>query len=382
MAENSKIEWTTHTFNHVRGCTKVHEGCAHCYAERDAKRFPHLRGIWGKDGTRVMAASDAWRQPLKWNEEAAKAGIRARVFCASLADVFEQWDGLIHDHVGNKLALYMPNEGIFAVAPYAEEPPDNCRWLTMDDLRRFLFKLIDRTQNLDWQLVTKRPENVSRMWRPFNGSPVPGMPGTYRPNVWIMTSVSNQATADAMIPELLKCRDLVPVLGLSAEPLLGPIDFRKFIGYAKYEGNVPGQCVNIDGETWHSDDYKCRTCGWGYPNDPDNPKRVPWIDWVIVGGESGHGARVCDIGWIRSIRDQCKDANVACFVKQLGANVEWSGMQGGYMDGVPDVWPNDGNNVDTRRGNWRKILIDPKGGDWNEWPEDLRVREYPNLISR
>ncbi len=89
MGANSKIEWTHHTFNHVRGCTKVSEGCKHCYAETLSKRNPKVLGMWGPQGTRVMASEAMWRQPLKWNEEARAAGERRRVFCASLADVFE-----------------------------------------------------------------------------------------------------------------------------------------------------------------------------------------------------------------------------------------------------------------------------------------------------
>lgn len=89
MGQNSNIEWTTHTFNPWRGCTKVSEGCAHCYAETLSKRNPSALGVWGQNGKRVVGTDSYWRQPIAWNKAAANAGERHRVFCASLADVFE-----------------------------------------------------------------------------------------------------------------------------------------------------------------------------------------------------------------------------------------------------------------------------------------------------
>ena len=139
---------------------------------------------------------------MKWNREAEAAGERRRVFCASLADVFEDWKG-----------------------PIGGATRD---WTSLDDVRRELFALIDSTPWLDWLLLTKRPENVRRMWPEETSllTEIPmGVSGTfYRPNVWIGTSVSNDETADEQIPRLMKCRDLSPVLFLSAEPLLGPLD--------------------------------------------------------------------------------------------------------------------------------------------------------------
>src|SRR3954469_785782 len=88
MSANSKIEWTHHTFNPWRGCTKVSAGCANCYAETQSGRNPRVLGVWGPKGTRVVAAEAYWREPLKWDAQAKAAGERRRVFCASLADVF------------------------------------------------------------------------------------------------------------------------------------------------------------------------------------------------------------------------------------------------------------------------------------------------------
>lgn len=89
MGVNTKIEWTTHTFNPWRGCTRISEGCRFCYAETLSRRNPAVLGVWGDEGTRVVASESMWRQPIKWDREAAAAGERRRVFCASLADAFE-----------------------------------------------------------------------------------------------------------------------------------------------------------------------------------------------------------------------------------------------------------------------------------------------------
>lgn len=152
--------------------------------------------------------------------------------------------------------------------------------MTMDDLRRQLFDLIDRTPNLDWLLLTKRPENISRMW--FDPDSLSGFP--HRKNVWLGTSVENQEYANKRIPDLLKCRDLSPVLFLSCEPVVGPLDIEHYL----FNEDSPGVYSG------------------------------PSINWVIAGGESGPNARPADANWFRSLRDQCKAANVPFHFKQWG----------------------------------------------------------------
>ena len=298
----TKIQWTAtiladgteipgYTFNPWIGCAKVHAGCTNCYAEADMA-IRRKRVIWGANGTRSITSDAYWKQPVKWNREAETSGIRRKVFCASLADVFEDRDELLS-------------------------------W------REELFDLIDATPFLDWLLLTKRPKNIRRMWidphpeiSEFNSTK------WYRSNVWLGTSVSDQSTADKAIPELLKCRDLSPVFFLSCEPLLSPIDLTRL--------------KNGNGETYDSLKAEVTT------RDA--------IDWVIVGGESGSNARSCRQTWIQDIVRQCEDANVACFVKQFGSNAE------------------EGPGVH------RKLLLkDKKGGDPSEWPEYLRVRQFPEV---
>ena len=276
MAENTKIEWADHTFNPWTGCTKVSPACDHCYAEGWAKRSGHVK--WGSGQPRRRTSDANWRMPLKWNREAERTGVRPRVFCASLADVFDN-----------------------------EVDP---AW------RADLFKLIADTRNLDWLLLTKRVGNVMKManevadmprlgshtghliahqWR--NGSPPK--------NVWLGATVVNQEEADRDIPKLLA----VPAAKrfLSIEPMLSHIDIKSYLNR-------------------HMEHAVLR------------------IDWVIVGGESGPGARPMSPDWARSIRDQCEEAGVALFVKQMGGSRD-------------------------------------KRGELFDLPDDLRIREVPHANS-
>jgi protein gp37 len=299
----TKIEWAHYTFNCWRGCAKVSPGCANCYAETMSRRNPKVLGEWGPDGTRVVAAEPYWRLPAKWDREAAAAGERRRVFCASLADVFE-----------NRPELVAP--------------------------RVRLYHLIQETPNLDWLLLTKRPENVRRF---HGGGGVPrSWPENMPPNVWLGTSVEDQARADERIPHLL--RTPAAVRFLSCEPLLGPLRLGNWI--ARDCPSCGG--VGPDAPGFGDADPDCRRCeGRGAPED---------IHWAIVGGESGPGARPCDVNWVRSLVRQCREADVPCFVKQLGSRP------------VNDA----GYSVQ-----WK--YRHPKGGDPAEWAEDLRVREFPRV---
>jgi len=336
MAENTAISWCDSTFNHVRGCTKVSAGCASCYADTMSKRNPKTLGVWGPNGTRVVASEAMWKKPLKWNREAAPAYIpvcaqcgadakhdlprcpeceygidrsRPRVFCASLADVFEDWQGPIHNHKGEQLYQrwhHAQPEWVASSVPCEGEP------VTMDDVRSRLFRLIDATPNLDWLVLTKRPENIRRMWPGWQGDLASAFTSKATPkrreNVFLGTSVENQEYAEKRIPELLRCRDLSPVLFLSCEPLLGPLDM-----IAAHWGTV----------------------AWG--------DRTAGINWVIVGGESGPKARPMDINWARSLRDQCAAAKVPFHFKQF-------------------------SQADTKGFN-----------DFATFPDELKIREFPHV---
>lgn len=190
----------------------------------------------------------------------------------------------------------------------------------------------------------KRPENIRRMWEARWHSSE-----SHRRNVWLGTSISNQTTADKMVPELLMCRDLSPVLFLSCEPLLGPIRLRT--GIYSMVSSMGTKCTGLG---------------------PALGTSLDGIGQVITGGESGPNARDCNIDWIRSIGQECQTADVAWFNKQLGARVVDHDATAAHSFPESQCWP-DGTKTDGHR----VLLKNPKGGDMSEWPEDLRVRQFP-----
>lgn len=237
MAEVSAISWTDATFNPWIGCTKVSPACDHCYAERDNSRRGWVPG-WGPGVPRRRTKT--WGEPLKWNRKAAETGRPLRVFCASLADVFD-------------------NE-----APQA--------W--RDDL----WQLLRETPNLRWILLTKRIGNARKMLPP-------DWPFA---NAGLMATLANQEEWDRDFPKLIQ----TPATwhGISAEPLLGPIDMRMAM------------------------------IRHGFP------------DWMITGGESGPKRRDLNMDWVRSIRDQCGEYGITFHHKQNGGLRSKDG--GCLVDGV------------------------------------------------
>lgn len=240
MVENTAIEWPDHSFNPWEGCQKVGPGCDNCYAEARNIRFAGGKN-WGPGAPRRLTSDRNWRQPFKWNREAlAKFGRPARVFCASLADVFDN------------------------AVPKA--------W------RMRLWEMIRETPELEWILLTKRVGNIEAM--------LPEDWGEGYPNVTLMITAVNQDEADRDVRKLAE----IPARrrGLSLEPLLGPIRL-------------------------------------------DPALLFHFIDWVIVGGESGPNARPILREWVRSLRDQCRANLVAFFFKQWGGATPKAG--GRDLDG-------------------------------------------------
>ena len=398
MSETA-IQWTDHSFNPWRGCSKVAEGCRFCYAEKNVG--VKLHGVkWGTEkqgGTRVVAADSYWKDPHKWNRwavdpiaSAAREDFprRLRVFCASLADVFEDWTGDIVDHKGR--TAWKDGIGYW----YGERPSPTARKVTLNDVRKRMFETIDDTPNLDWQLLTKRPENIRKMW-PFYCDPrTNGYQDNLRRNVWLGTSIANQADAEKNIPELLKCRDLASKLFLSVEPMVGPVDLAKFIGErfdCEYCGPVEKN-YEFDGQCQHAVCKKCFT-NWDDAGSTVTGAESD-IDWVIVGGESGPNARPCKIEWVLDVVNQCKAAGVPCFVKQVGAKPwldyyqdstyrELAIDSGTVLDGRNfDKWDHQTHGQPHPKSVIELKLKDKKGGDWDEWPEDLRVRQFPLPVEK
>jgi protein gp37 len=182
MGENTKIEWADHTFSPWSGCQRVSPGCDHCYAAALAKRSPRTFGSWEPGGERKRTSEAYWRQPLAWNRKAEKERKRARVFCASMADVFDN-----------------------------QVPPE---WRTA------LWDLIGATVHLDWLILTKRPENIADMLPRYWGTEGWG-------HVWLGTTVEHQSVADRRIKHLAAAPAFKRFL--SCEPLLGPLDLWPYL---------------------------------------------------------------------------------------------------------------------------------------------------------
>ena len=320
MGKNSKIEWTDHTFNPWWGCVKVSEGCKNCYAETMANRFGSW---WGPNAERRFFGDKHWNEPLLWNThkylecvECSWRGraihtqgalncpecgggcvpTRQRVFCGSMCDVFEDKEGF-------------------------------------DSERSRLGELIRETPNLDWLLLTKRPQEISSGLSDMGFVEFPNdkLYDFHIPdNVWLGTSIENQEQANKRIPELLKIP--AKVRFLSMEPLLGTVDLERTL-------------------TRKHDDF---TADW-----------LDFIDWVIVGGESGSNARPMHPDWAKSIRDQCVDAGVPLFFKQWG---EWIESNKENRLVANQMYIDRNNTIFAKVGKKAagRLL---QGREWNEVPD-------------
>ena len=297
MSQNTKIEWATDTWNCVRGCSTVSEGCRRCYAMAVAARFSGP-GLAYEGLAKRTQAGPRWTgevrvvrehlfDPLHWKRP-------RRIFVNSMSDLFHE-----------KLPFH-----------------------AIDDV----FDVMIRCPQHVFMVLTKRAE---RMVEYFGST---GNRTEYlakHPGIWMGVSVEDQKTADLRLPELA----VVPagVRFVSCEPLLGPVK-----------------------SAWTG------------------------VSWMILGGESGPGARPCRVDWIRSIAAQCRDAGIATFVKQLGAHVidrNDAGFDGCESTSWPEGTETDDWDLDPSRqyqgAPARILLASRKGGDISEWPEDLRIREFP-----
>jgi protein gp37 len=303
MADQTKggIAWTEQTWNPIRGCSRVSEGCRHCYAETVAHRFSgkgqpyegltNGHGMWNGAVRMVPEHLD---DPIHWTRP-------RMVFVNSMSDLFHE-----------ELALEQIGR-IFATM--ALSPQHTFQVLTKRSVRMSTMMGTDRFRDyVSWAVgqipITNRTD--TRNVLPYLKWPLP--------NVWLGTSVEDQETADNRIPWLLQTQ--AAVRWVSYEPALGPVDFT---------GQGWISCFHPTGE-----------------QQGDHSRCAPMIDWIVVGGESGAGARTFDLEWGYQTIAQCKEAGrVACFIKQIGSRPR---------------------PVTARHS---------KGADMMEWPEGLRVREYP-----
>lgn len=310
MAVKTTIEWTDATWNPVRGCSRVSEGCRNCYAERTALRFaegPFFEFVTKVNGHaawtgKVELVEEHLTYPLHWRAP-------RRIFVNSMSDLFHE---------------VLPDSAIDQVFAVMARASHHTYQILTKRPRRMLEYMLENAGHAARgrvQDVLDQTDSDSRSYSVdaellFDSWPLP--------NVWLGVSVEDQETADVRIPLLLKtpaARRFV-----SYEPALGAVNFTAL---------QPNREVEIDALNGRHGVYR--------PLQGTNTK----IDWLIVGGESGPGARPFDIAWARNTIAQCKAAGVACFVKQLGA----------FYGSV--------------------VKHDKNGGAWNEWPEDLRVREFP-----
>lgn len=250
MGKDTKIQWANHTFSPWWGCSKCSPACEHCYAERLASRF----GVkWGPTDPRKVFDDRHWDEPLRWDRSAARKGVRRRVFLMSMGDIFE-----------NRIDL-VPHRGR-------------------------AWDLVAKTKNLDWMLLTKRPENIEEL------SPKGGLPE----NVWLGVTAESQEWLDLRVAQIRNVK--ASVKWVSVEPMLGPI----------------------------------------------SPESLDDISLVVVGGETGPWARPSSLDDMTKLVEGCKKRGVAVFVKQMGCALAKS-----------------------------LGLKDQKGADPEEWPESLRVRQFP-----
>lgn len=332
MAENSNIEWTDATWNPITGCTMVSAGCTNCYAmglaatrlrnhpSREAlTRMTGGRAVW----TGEVRLNEQWLdQPLRWK--------RGRmIFVCAHGDLF-------HENVPDEWI-----DRVFAVMALAPQHTFQVLTKRPERARAYLMKLTDepsewRAKRLDYARIAAWP----------------------MPNVWLGTSIEDQATADARIPDLLAAPAAVRFV--SAEPLLGPVDIVPYIGGRSYLCRCGWQRTERR-VMFFGKRTQCLDCG-------DYHKHFKPLDWVICGGESGHGARPMHPDWARPLRDQCVAAGVPFFFKQWGEHE------------ADQIGPEDARSINYPPGHviFRKVgkraagrRLD--GREWNQMPGEIHA---------
>ena len=290
------IQWTEETWNPTTGCDRVSPGCDNCYALTMAKRLKGMgQAKYQRDGDPrtsgpgfgLAVHSDALDLPLRWRKP-------RKVFVNSMSDLF-------HDEV--------PTAFIGAV-----------------------FDVMRRTPQHTYQILTKRHARMRSLARTATFGE-----GWPLPNVWLGVSVEDQHWADIRIPALLDTPAAVRFL--SCEPLLGPVSLDRYLWLNG--PSTAGPFYDYAGR---------RRFGGGIGGQAMSSVKARDLHWVIIGGESGPGARGMDLGWARRLIWECREAEVPVFMKQVGS---------------------------VAAARELSLLADHKGGDWGHWPDDLRVREFP-----
>lgn len=345
MSQNTNIEWTDATWNPIRGCSRVSEGCRNCYAEKVAKRFSGhdqpYEGLIAKSGQwngRIKVADHLIDEPLKWKKS-------RRIFVNSMSDLF-------HENVDEETILA-------------------------------IFTTMAKATQHTFQILTKRPQrmcNILQKWE-SSGLTLREGHGIRLTNVWLGVSVENQQAAEERIPALLQTP--AAIRWVSAEPLLGPLDLTAIC----YERTATYEDI-LDALFCEDDPEDCHPIG------------TATIDWVVAGGESGAGARSLHPDWIRSLRDQCTNSRVPFFFKQWGEWLPGEAIPGRTVyarcDNGADFThtgnkrrDNFGTHSDKHSGPLISLRIGKKnagrmldGKIWNQFPGDLDYIEIPHFLRR
>lgn len=333
----SNIEWTDTTWNPLAGCSKVSAGCRNCYAEVMGKRLRAMAladGAAGRDPGRKRAYLDAVDERGRWT---GKVAMMPEALCEPLG-----WRKPRRVFVNSMSDLFHPTVPFEFIAA-AFGVMSACQQHTFQVLTKQparaaeFFEWLRSVSQVSWaqSMITRTyamQAGVGLLVRNHNAWPLL--------NVWLGTSVEDQTTANERIPLLLQCPAAIRFV--SYEPALAAVRFDACqVGDERF--------VNaLTGEEYASVQH-CAV----------RPAPTNKLDWVIVGGESGPGARPFDIAWARSVIAQAKGTDCRVFVKQLGSKPRWA--------------------LGTLKSNI--VMLDKKGGDPSEWPEDLRVREFPEVVA-
>ncbi len=327
---STSIQWTDRVWNPTTGCDRISPGCANCYARTIAGRFwatqyPPVIEQKGQSAAGdedfgathverprefedVQVHDDRLDEPFKWRKP-------AKVFVNSMSDLFHK---------------DIPDEFIDRVFAVMALTPQHAYQVLTKRPERMRDYVVSRGDPLSFHI---RMHTILQNADNPHSTPLHAWP---LPNVWLGVSVENQHFADERIPLLLQTPAAVRFI--SAEPLLAPIEISEYLNGDSTGHETGGQA------------------GW---------QTGASLDWVIVGGESGVGARRCDVAWVRLLVVQCLSAGVPVFVKQLGPWLHIVGDKPAAPGFTP--WASDIR------------LRDRKGGDPSEWPEDVRVREFPSV---
>jgi len=354
MGAKTDISWCDSTWNPIRGCSRVSPGCEHCYAETTAHRYNgvdkngkplayHGLTTDGKWNGQIKFVAKHFLDPFKWKDS-------RKIFVNSMSDLFHEnlEDNVIADIF---MVMAMNERHTFQV-------------LTKRAHR--MYALLK--EDIFWTTVARKCEAWADKEEKVSGGGMMGFDAWIEEvrkrkaltNVWLGVSAEDQKRLKIRMPYLLSTP--AAVRWVSAEPLLGPLDF----GPVAEIGSWPDHGLFLRNPAeWDDWKYWC----------------TPGLDWLVIGGESGAGARPCELEWIRDLKNRMIEAKVPVFVKQLGKVVYYNGMSGCSPDGKSEHWPKTFIKHECKLASesygWRVHLHDDHGGDMAEWPEDMRVQEFP-----